>query len=62
MLIGKDVDSEDTAVGHGTKESFNYLAGKKIIAKYQDLGNGPNRLSIREEKLPLTTTFFEDVK
>lgn len=64
VLIGRDLESGDSAQGKGTIESSNYLTGKKITSSYRYDKSGERKIisGTKEGEIPRQTTFMEDVK
>lgn len=64
VLIGRDIENADGALGTGTTESFNYLTGQKITEKYRYDKKGERKiaLSSKKEETPRKTPFMEDAE
>jgi len=64
VLIGRDIENADGALGTGTTESSNYLTGQKVTERYRYDKKGERKiaLSSKKEETPRKTPFMEDVE
>ncbi|MDD5037079.1 MAG: hypothetical protein PHE55_20320 [Methylococcaceae bacterium] len=63
ILIGMDIENADSILGKGKIESFNYLAGMKVIEiyRYREASDRTVTVSRKKRKCPRKTPFLEDV-
>lgn len=64
ILIGRDTENGDSALGTGKVESFNTLTGLKITETYRYDREGKRKITVstKREKVPRKTPFLEDVE